>query len=64
MIISNKRILFRIINEGNKLPNSFTNIFKALDVIGLGCFNFLVFDIYSHTSQRLLDIVGIRGKMF
>jgi len=64
MVVSNKRIPFRIIDRGNKLLSSFTDIFEVFDVIGLECFNLFVFDIFGHAGQRLLDIVGIRGKMF
>jgi len=64
MVVSNKRIPFRIINRGNKLLSSFTDTFKVLDVIRLGHFNLFVFDIFGHAGQRLLDVVGIRGKVF
>ena len=61
MVVSNKRILSRIINGENKLLSSFTDIFKVLDVIGLGHFNLFVF---GHIGQRLLNVVGIRDKVF
>ena len=64
MIVSNKKILFRIIDGGNKLPSSFTNIFEVLDVIRLGRFNLFVFNIFDHTGQKLLNVVDIRGKVF
>ena len=64
IVVSNKKIPSRIIDGENKLLSSFTDTFKILDVIGLGCFNLLIFDIFGHTDQRLLDVVGIKGKVF
>jgi len=64
MFISNKKIPSKIVNRENKLSNSFTNTFEVLDIIGLRCFNLFVFDIFGHMSQRLLDVISIRDKMF
>jgi len=64
MVVSNKKVPSRIINGGNKLLSSFTKTFKVLDVIGLRHFNLFVFDIFSHIGQRLVDVVGIRDKIF
>ena len=45
VFISKKRIPSWIVDGQNKSPGSFTNAFEFLNVIGLACINFLVFNI-------------------
>jgi len=61
--VSNKRIPFRFIDGRKKFPDSFTNIFKILDVIEFGWINFFVFNVIGRTDKRLLDAIRVRRKI-
>ena len=50
IVVSDKRVLSGFIDGRNEIPSCFTNTFKVLNIVRLECFNFLVFDICSHTD--------------
>ena len=63
MIISNEQVPPRIIDGQNKLPGSFTDTFKVLDVIGLRCVDLLVLYAFGYANHRLLEVSSIRGNV-
>ena len=59
-----KRTPVSLINWGDKIPNSFTNIFEVFKIIQSHQVNLFVRNIPCHKVERILDIFSVQYYVF